>query len=171
MQDNKLAAEEANRIAQYEAAKDRARGEAQAELERHAGRLDEGERQQVAEVGERLRQRSVAEITETDTEVQRARGVARVSQFIDYIFYLIYGIISLEILLDLLGARRNNGFREFIDALSTPLLAPFKAIIPDPSVGRVSFRLSYLFALVAYLMLHLAINGLLRLMAHRKTAV
>jgi uncharacterized protein YggT (Ycf19 family) len=171
MQDHKLAAEESRRISQYEAAKETARSEAQSEIERHASRLDTEERAEVAEVGERLRRRSVDEISETDTEVERARVVARISQVIDYVFYLIYGIISLEVLLDLLGARRGNGFRELIDTLSAPLLVPFKSLVPDPSLGRSNFRLSYLFALFAYFLLHLAITGLLRLLAHRKTAV
>jgi uncharacterized protein YggT (Ycf19 family) len=171
MQDNKLAAEEAGRISQYEAAKERARDEAQSEVERHASRLDPDERQEVAAVGEQLRRRSVNEIAETHHEVERGRTAARVSQFLDYLFYLIYGIISLEILLDLLGAREGNGFRQFVATLSAPLLAPFKSLIPDPSLGRSEIRFSYIFALFAYFLLHLAINGLLRLMAHRKTAV
>jgi hypothetical protein len=43
--------------------------------------------------------------------------------------------------------------------------------MPDPASGRFQLRLSYLIALVVYLLLHLAINGLLRLLAHKKTAL
>lgn len=171
MEDKKLAADEHNRLAQYEAVKDQARDEAQAEIARHAARLDNDERREMAAVGERLRRKSVNEVVETDTQIERARVVARISQVMDYLFYLIYGLISLEILLDLLGARRGNAFRELIDTLSTPLLVPFRNLIPDPNLGRSEIRLSYFFALFAYFLLHLAINGLLRLLAHRKTAV
>ncbi|HYE72830.1 MAG TPA: YggT family protein, partial [Blastocatellia bacterium] len=168
MQDQNLAFDESRRISQYEQAKDSARAKAQQEISRQTTNLTTDERSEVAEVGERLRRKSVNEMAETDQEVERARFAARVSQVVDYIFYLIYGLISLEILLDLMGARDNNGFRSFIDMLSAPFLAPFKSLIPDPNFGRVEIRLSYIFALFAYFLLHLAINGLLRLMAHRK---
>jgi hypothetical protein len=50
-------------------------------------------------------------------------------------------------------------------------LAPFNNLMP--SIGRGSFqlRLSYVFALIVYVLLHAAINGLLRLLAHRKTVI
>jgi hypothetical protein len=41
----------------------------------------------------------------------------------------------------------------------------------DPAVGSFQFMLSYVVALAVYGLLHLAINGLLRLMAERKTTV
>ena len=65
----------------------------------------------------------------------------------------------------------GNSFRDFIDTVCTPLLAPFNNLMP--SVGRGSFqlRLSYVFALIVYVLLHAAINGMLRLLAHRKTAI
>src|SRR6058998_871537 len=97
--------------------------------------------------------------------------VTRVSQVIDYIFYLIYGIITLEIVLELLGARESNGFKNLIDTLAAPLVAPFRGLFADPTRGQFQLRLSYIAALIVYLLLHLAINGLLRLLAHRKTAI
>ena len=50
-------------------------------------------------------------------------------------------------------------------------LAPFRGLIDDPSAAQMRFRLSYLVALIAYFLLHLAINGLLRMIAHRRTSV
>ena len=73
-----------------------------------------------------------------------------ISQVVDYLFYLIYGLISLQISLDLLGARRGNGFRDFIETVCAPLLAPFKGLMPSVGSGGFQFRLSYVFALVAY---------------------
>ena len=78
----------------------------------------------------------MSEVVDTEVEIQRSRGVARVSQFIDYIFYLIYGIISLEIILDLLGARQANTFREIVDTLAAPFLVPFVGLMNDPIIGR-----------------------------------
>ena len=84
---------------------------------------------------------------------------------------LIYGLISQQISLDLLGARGGNGFRGFIETVCAPLLAPFKCLMLSVSSGGFQLRLSYVFALVAYLLLHTAIHGLLRLLASRKTAI
>src|ERR671922_185936 len=50
-----------------------------------------------------------------------ARGVARISQVVDYLFYLIYAFIGLMILLDLLGANRAAGFYRFVNGITRPL--------------------------------------------------
>ena len=122
-------------------------------------------------LGRDFKQQAIDEVAETEGEVQRAKGAARISQVVDYIFYVIYGIIGLEIILELLGARESAGFKRFIDALAAPLLAPFEGLMPDPSRGPFRLMLSYIMALVVYLLIHLAITGLLRMMAHRKVAV
>jgi uncharacterized protein YggT (Ycf19 family) len=170
-EDDKLAIDESRRLARHEAVKGAALGEAQAEIMRHADRLDEDDRARAAAVSAQMREKAIAEVARTEAEIERARGVARVSQVVDYVFYLIYGLISLEIMLELLGAREDNAFRQLITALTSPLLAPFRSLVPDPASGRFQLRLSYLVALAVYLLLHLAINGLLRLLAHQKTAV
>jgi uncharacterized protein YggT (Ycf19 family) len=171
IEDQKLAEDEAQRIRRHEAVKNEASSGVQEEIARHADRLDESEQVRAAAVGERLKRKAINEVIETEGEVERARGVARVSQVIDYLFYLVYGLISLEIMLELLGARESSGFKNLIDNLTAPLLAPFRNLMPDPSSGPFQLRLSYIIALAVYLLLHLAINGLLRLLAHKKTAI
>jgi uncharacterized protein YggT (Ycf19 family) len=171
LEDEKLAIEESERVAGYEAVKQDARKGVRAEIANQADRLDSHDKARAAAVGDRLKQKAIDEVAVTETEVERARGVARVSQIVDYVFYLIYGLISLEIVLDLLGARDGNAFKNLIDRLNAPLLAPFRGLMSDPSSGRFQLRLSFIFALIVYLLLHVAINGLLRLLAHRKTAV
>lgn len=168
---NRLAVDESNRITQYEAVKGRVQEEVNAEIANHADRLDENEQSQAAAVGGQLKRKALSEVVNTEAELERSRGVARVSQVIDYLFYLIYGLISLQITLDLLGARRGNGFRNFIDAITAPLLAPFNSLMPSVGSGSFQLKLSYVFALIVYLLLHMAINGLLRLLALRKTAI
>ena len=100
-----------------------------------------------------------------------ARHFARISQVVDYVFYLIYGIVGLEIVLEALGARESAGFKRFVDALAAPLLAPFQGLMPNPGVGRFRFMLSYVVAFGVYILVHVAVNGLLRLFVQRKTAV
>jgi len=147
------------------------RNEVQSEIARQAGFEDDRERQEAAVIGQQMKRQAISEVAHTEQELGRTRAVARLSQFIDYFFCLIYGLISLEIVFDLLGARHNNGFRNLIDTLSAPFLAPFNHLFADPASGRFQLRLSYIAALVVYILLHLAINGLLRLVAHRKTAI
>lgn len=171
LEDDKLAVDETQRIAQHEAVKEEARRGVHAEIAREADRLDERDRQNAAAIGEGFKRKAMTEVVETDAEVERARTVARISQVIDYIFYVIYGLISLEIILDLLGARESNAFNRFVERITQPLLGPFRGLLADPASGRFQLKLSYIVALVVYILLHLAINGLLRLVAHRKVAV
>jgi len=166
-----LTVDESNRMTNYEAIKGTVQQDVSTEIANHSNRLDEAERARAAAVGGRLKRKALDEVVSAETELGRAKAVARVSQVIDYLFYLIYGVISLEITLDLLGARRGNGFRNFIDAICAPLLTPFNSLMPSVGSGNFQLRLSYVFALIVYLLLHLAINGLLRLLAHRKTAI
>ncbi|MBK5257680.1 MAG: YggT family protein, partial [Vicinamibacteria bacterium] len=69
------------------------------------------------------------------------------------------------------GARQASGFKRFLDTLTWPLLAPFKGLMPDPAVGSMQLMLSYIVALVVFLLLHMAVNGLLRLFAERKSTI
>ena len=171
LEDEKLAIDESRRVASHEAMKGAVRSEVHGRIAQRAERLDAAERAETDAVADEFRQKAVAEVVETETEIERARGVARVSQVVDYVFYLIYSFIGLMILLDLMGANRGAGFYRFVHAITSPLLAPFRGLVDDPSAAQVRFRLSYIVALIAYLLLHLAINGLLRMLAHRRTSV
>jgi uncharacterized protein YggT (Ycf19 family) len=171
LEDEKLAIDESERAARHQAIKGEVRREMQGEISRQAQQNDEQHREETAAVGEHLREKAIGELVGTEAEIDRGRAAARVSQVVDYVFYLIYSLIGLEILLELLGARDTNAFKSFIDALTAPVLLPFKTLMPDVARGRFQLRVSYLVAMFVYVLLHLAINGLLRLFAHRKTAV
>jgi uncharacterized protein YggT (Ycf19 family) len=171
VEDEKLAIDESQRVARHEAIKDGVRSEVGSEIKRHAENLNEGEQAKVAAVGEEFKRKALNEVVETEGEIERARGIARVSQIIDYCFYLVYGIIGLEIILELFGARDGNAFRQLVATLSSPLLRPFRGLFFDPSAGIFHLRLSYIVALVVYLLIHLSINGLLRMLAQRKTVI
>jgi hypothetical protein len=115
-EDQNLALDESQRMAQHEAVKGAVRQEAEreqetfpvAEIARQAGRLDAQDRARAAAAGEQLKQQALTEVAATEAELGRARAVARVSQAVDYLFYLIYGLLSLEILLELLGGARGQ---------------------------------------------------------------
>lgn len=169
--DDKLKTEEERRIGQFESVKGEFREEVRKEIARKAGTFKPEDESQVKTVARKLKDETVKEVAATEAELARAQKIARLSQVIDYFFYLIYGIVGLLILLELLGARESNDFKQFIDTLAAPVLVPFQGLMPDPAVGSFQLMLSYIIALVVYMLLHMAINGLLRLFVHKKTAV
>jgi uncharacterized protein YggT (Ycf19 family) len=171
--DDKLAAEEARRAAQHEAVKAQVEGEVTAEIsDRAAAKAPRDEAQRIDAVAGDFRSRAVDEVVDTEREVQRSRGLARVSQIVDYIFYVIYALLAMRFLLALLAARSSAGFVRFIVAVSDPFYAPFRGIVASPSTDSGhTLLLPIVIALVAYVILHLLINGLLRMLAHRKTEI
>jgi len=171
LEDEKLAIDESERAARHQAIKGEVRREMQGEISRQAQSTDNQQHAEAAAIGEHFREKAISEVVGVEAEIDRGRAAARVSQIVDYVFYLIYSLIGLEILLELLGARETNAFKSFIDAVTSPLLLPFNTLMPDLARGRFQLRISYIVALFVYVLLHLAINGLLRLFAHRKTAV
>jgi uncharacterized protein YggT (Ycf19 family) len=169
LEDEKLAIDESERAARHQALKGEVRREMQGEISRLAQQNEHPA--ETAAIGEHFREKAINEVVDVEAEIDRGRAAARVSQVVDYVFYLIYSLIGLEILLELLGARETNAFKNFIDTLTAPILLPFNTLVPDLTRGRFQLRISYLMALFVYVLLHLAINGLLRLFAHRKTIV
>ena len=142
-----------------------------ASIIRESARVEPKESAELAGVAHELKQKSVQEAAETEHELGRGRTAARISQVVDYLFYIIYGLIGLLFLLRLMGARPGNVFVQFVAGVSSPLLAPFERIVGNPSAGAFQLQLSYLLALVVYFLLHLAIIGMFRLIAYRKVTV
>jgi hypothetical protein len=173
MDDDKLALEESRRAVQHEAVKSEIEGNVQAKIAESANRAaPSAESHRIREVAGQFRSKAVDEVVDSEREVGRARGLARVSQVIDYIFFLIYALLGLRFLLSLLAANNNTGFVQFVVAVTDPFYLPFRNIVASPSVGGGhTLKMPLVVAFIAYVLLHLAINGLLRLLAHRKTAI
>ena len=54
--------------------------------------------------------------------------------------------------------------------MTDPLYAPFRGIVGSPSIeGGYTLALPIALAIIVYALLHAGINGLLRLVAHRKS--
>src|SRR5258707_10174648 len=172
MDDDKLAIEEARRAGQHSSVKSQVEGEVQSEIAEHAAQTPAPESERIDQVAGQFRAKAVDEVVESEREVGRARGVARVSQVVDYIFYVIYALLGLRFLLALLAARSDAGFVQFIVTVTNPFYEPFRGIVSSPSApGGHTLLLPLVIAVIAYIMLHLAINGLLRMLAHRKTQI
>ena len=170
--DDKLAADEARRSVQHETVKAQVEGEVQAEIADQAQAPAAGEGKKIQQVAGDFRSKAVNEVVDTEREVQRGRGAARVSQVIDYIFYVIYALLGMRFLLALMAARSTAGFVQFIVAVTNPFYLPFRGIVASRAPIRgMPLMMPIIIAIIAYLLLHLAINGVLRMMAHRKTAI
>lgn len=126
---------------------------------------------ELAGVAHALHKKAVYEAVAAERAFGRNRTAARISQIVDYAFYLIYGVITLQFLLKLMGAPANHEFVQFVVSLSVPLLAALERKIGTVSVGAIQIQFSYLFALIVYTVLHLALNTMLRFIAHRKGAI
>jgi uncharacterized protein YggT (Ycf19 family) len=172
MQDDKLAADEARRSVQHEAIKADVEADVGGEIAARAERTTRPEAQKMEQVAGEFRGKAIDEVVETEREVGRARGAARISQVVDYIFYVIYGLLVIRLLLALLAARSRAGFVQFIHSITDPLYAPFRGIVASPTVeGGYTLALPIVIAIIVYALVHAGINGLLRLLVHRKTEI
>jgi hypothetical protein len=173
MSDDKLAIDEARRAAQHGTVKSQVEGEVNAEIsERAAVKATPDESQRIDRVAGEFRSKAVNEVVDTEREVERSRSLARVSQVVDYIFWVIYALLGLRFLLALMAARSSAGFVQFIVTVSNPFYLPFQGIVASPRTdGGHTLMLPIVIAIIAYALLHLAINGLLRMFAHRKTEI
>ena len=119
-----------------------------------------------------LRTRAIDHVAETDAELDRERRLARIRQFVDYAFSLVYGLMALRFVLGLIGARQGAGFAQLVYSVTAPLYAPFRGILPteDLDPGYV-FSPSVLLAILVYVMAHASIKGLLRVIGRRENAL
>ena len=85
---------------------------------------------------------------------------------------MVYSLLSIRLVLALIAANSDNGFVQFIRTVTDPFYAPFRGIVGSPSAeGGGTLVVPILIAIGVYLMLHAAINGILRMVGHRKTEV
>ena len=172
MQDDKVAADEARRSMQHDSLKAGVEGDVNAEIAARADRTTRPEAERMEQVAGEFRGKAIDEVVSTERQVERGRGAARISQVVDYIFYVIYALLAIRFLLALLAARQRAGFVQFIYSVTDPFYAPFRGIVSEPTAeSGARFALSILLAIVVYAVLHMGINGLLRLVAHRKTEI
>ncbi len=124
-----------------------------------------------AAVAESLREHAVDEVVVSERAVRASRGVARLSQFIDYAFFLLYALLAIRFVLVLVAANSSAGFVQFIVTATNPFYDPFKGIVQNTEASGHTLMLPLLVAIGAYAVLHLAINRLLRLIVVRRTAI
>jgi len=172
MQDRTVAVDEARRVAQHEATTSSIEQDVNADIAASADHGDVAETARLDRVASDMRNTAIDDVAGQNREVSRARGTARVSQVVDYLFYVVYGLLGIRLVLTLLAANASNGFVQFINAVTDPFYALFRGIVASPSAeGGYTLAVPILIAICAYALLHFAINGFLRMLVHRKTAV
>ena len=143
-------------------------GDVNAEIAAHA-RQPPAAARRIAQVAGTFRDHAVDEVVDSERAVRRSRAIARVSQFVDYAFFVIYTLLAIRFVLVLIAARSTSGFVQFIVSVTNPFYAPFKNIVASEQAGAHTLMVPLLVALGAYVILHIAINRLLRLVAIRRT--
>jgi len=108
-------------------------------------------------------------LQESAFELRSRTILQRAWQIVDYLFLLAYGMMTLEIVLELAGASDSSHFKKFLNTITTPLLGPFVGLFPDPVFKNTHrLRISYIVALFIYMLVHLACYGLFRLVQQKK---
>jgi uncharacterized protein YggT (Ycf19 family) len=172
MTDVKVAEAEARQAAHHAGVKTKFEDRVNAEISGQANSASTEEQAKVAEVAARMRGSALADTVKGERIVGQARHAARWSQFVDYGFYVVYALLGIRLVLALIGARSGSGFVQFVRGITDPFYAPFRGIVSSPTAeGGYVLVLPIVIALLVYLMLHVAINGILRMVGHRKTSV
>ncbi len=172
MDDNKVAVDDARRVAQHASVKAQIEGNVNAEIKSRARSASPEQSERVGQVAEDLRGRAIAQTVASEHEVARSRGAARVSQYVDYAFYLVYALLAIRLVLSLIAARSSSGFVQFINGVTYPLYVPFRGIVASPTTEEgFTLALPVGIAILVYMLLHAGVNGVLRLAAHRKTTI
>lgn len=169
---DKVAADEARRAALHGSIKSRVDREVNTEIAERAERTTRSEAERMEQVAGDLRVKAIDRVVGTDHEVRRARRLARLSQYIDYLFVVLYGLLVVRLSLALIAANSNNGFVQLIRTITNPFYGMFRGIVASPVAEDGStLALPIVIAIIAYLMLHVTIKSFLRLIVHRRTEI
>lgn len=172
MEDRTVAADEARRVAQHEATTSAVEKDVNSDIAERADQSTAEDTAQIDRVATDMRSSAIDDAAGQGRELSRARGAARISQVIDYLFYVVYGLLAIRLVLALIAANASNGFVRFIHTVTDPFYALFRGIVGSPTAeGGFTLAVPIVIAIAVYALLHFAINGLLRMLVHRKTAV
>ena len=169
---NKVAADEARRAALHGSMKSHVERDVNDEIAERAERATADELQRLEQVAGKFRGKAIDQVVRTDRAVRRERGLARLSQYIDYLFYVLYGLLVIRLSLGVIGANSHTGFVQLIRNVTEPFYGMFRGIVSSPVAEDGStFALPVVIALISYMFLHLAVKGVLRLVVHRRTEI
>ena len=172
MEYDRVAAAEARHAAMNGSTRSRVEREVNAEIADRAEQMTRAEAERIERHAEELRGKAIRELVGTERAVRRARRLARLSQYIDYVFALLYSLLGIRLALAVIAANGNAGFVRLVREITDPFYSLFRGIVASPVAadgGTLAWPI--VIAMVAYMLLHVAIKGFLHLVAHRRTAV
>jgi uncharacterized protein YggT (Ycf19 family) len=104
---------------------------------------------------------------------ERPQGLARVLQFIDYLFWLLYVLLFIRLVLIFIGTGSFTGFAQFIQTATNPFFAPFRGITSSPTIDEYGHVLAVpvIVAMLVYALLQFAIHKLFRVISYRQTTI
>lgn len=171
MAETKLAADEARRVAHNLAMQTQVEKDVNAGIAQRAEHTTVAEAREMDRVAGDFRGKAIDEVVGKDREVRRARVLARISQIVDYVFFVVYALLGIRLVLGLIAARSGSGFVRAIKFVTDPVYAMFSGIVSSPTMGGYTLLLPIVIAIGFYVLLHLGVTRLLRLIAHRKTEI
>jgi uncharacterized protein YggT (Ycf19 family) len=172
MDSDRIAIDETQRLRRHGYVRDAVESRVTAEIHASAAGNVDADAARIEALAGELRSKAIDHVAETDAELERQRRFARIRQFVDYAFSLIYSLLALRFVLGLIGARQGAGFAQLVNTLTAPLYAPFRGILPTEDIDQgYVFSPSLLLAILVYVLLHASIKGLLRLIGRRENAL
>jgi uncharacterized protein YggT (Ycf19 family) len=97
-----------------------------------------------------------------------ASVVVGIGRILDLLFSALYTLLVVRMGLDFLVARKESGFYQLIRTLSDPFYGPFKDIVHNSTFdGNHPIVWSLAVAILAYMLAHGVLRGLLRLATRR----
>lgn len=97
----------------------------------------------------------------TESETQDLKS-DRGNAWVWYIIGIVDLLLALRLVFYMFGAR-SVGFAHFVYVISSPFVAPFRGIFPNPNVDGSYFDLASFVAIIAYILLGWLVSRLLDL--------
>lgn len=92
-------------------------------------------------------------------------AIGKLNDYLQWFLMVLEAILLIRFLLKMFGADPTNLFASFIFALTEILLAPFKGIVPSPSLHtNQAFEVSTLIAMAVYFLIFYALKRFLRIL-------
>jgi hypothetical protein len=137
-----------------------------------AARPAPGEPARLDDIAADLRSRAASDVERSERDSRVQEVVARLSQFVDLAFGIVYVLLIMRFGLALAGAHMGARFTRFLVLITNPFYLPFRGVLGTPEVmGGGQFVMSLLVALIAYLCLHLGVHQLLRVIAVKRRSI
>lgn len=93
----------------------------------------------------------------------RHNALIIVARVLDYAFGVLYALLAIRLALVFFGAREGAGFFQMIRNVTDVFYAPFKGLFATTLVASGHLEWPLVVAILAYVLLHAGIRGLLYL--------